>query len=105
MVRLIFDSRTFSIGRSGCPTMVLVPRTRAITLAKVMSRIAPSFDAGVRFFNTSLHSSAPPHQFQWRLDVSTVRLLTITSLTTAPSWTLIPNPLFEFLMTQLLNST
>ena len=46
----------------------------------MMSRIAPSRDAGVRFFNTSLHSSALPHQFQWRLAVSTVRLLTITSL-------------------------
>ena len=52
-----------------------------------------------------MHISALPHQFQWRRLVSMVRLLMMTSLTVAPSCTLMPKPLFEFLITQLLNST
>ena len=65
----------------------------------------PSFDCGVLRFSTNFITSALPHQFQCRRLVSKVTLWNRTSLTVPPSWTLIPNTLFESLTTMLENTT
>src|SRR5262245_62683746 len=64
----------------------------------------PSRDSAERFFNTNLKTSALPHQFQWRRRVSNVTFWKRTSLTTAPSCTLIPNTRLESRTTTFENS-
>src|SRR5215471_9388280 len=65
----------------------------------------PRRESAVRFFSTNLKTSALPHQFQWRRRVSKVTFWKRTSLTVAPSCTLIPNTRLESRTTMFENTT